>query len=204
MVETKSLEMPRSGPVLEPGWIADRYRAIRRASEALCEPLEPEDCCIQSMPDVSPMKWHLAHTTWFFETFVLKTTLPGFRSPDPKYEYLFNSYYNTVGQQHARPERGLLSRPTLAEVMDYRARVDEAMEELFANSLPGETDQQLLDTIELGTHHEQQHQELMLMDIKHVFSRNPLRPAYRELPATSEVNVPPLNWLRFDGELQSI
>ncbi len=152
------------------------------------------------MPDVSPTKWHLAHTSWFFETFVLKPSLPGFRSPDPQYEYLFNSYYNTVGRQYARPERGNLSRPTVAEVMDYRARIDEAMEELFANA----PNPELLAIIELGTHHEQQHQELMLMDIKHVFSRNPLRPAYRELPATQEVDVAPINWLRFDGQLESI
>ncbi len=204
MVELQSLEISSSGTDLDSRLLADEFRAIRRASDALCEPLEPEDCCIQSMPDVSPTKWHLAHTSWFFETFVLKSALPGFRSPDPQYEYLFNSYYNTVGRQYARAERGLLSRPTLAEVMGYRARVDEAMEELFANYLASEPDQELLAVIEMGMHHEQQHQELMLMDIKHVFSRNPLRPAYRALPITLEEDVPPLNWLRFDGELQLI
>ena len=140
---------------LEAGSLAETYRAIRQASRELCEPLEPEDCCIQSMPDVSPTKWHLAHTSWFFETFVLKAALPGFRSPDPQYEYLFNSYYNAVGQQYARPERGHLSRPTLAEVMDYRTQIDEAMEVLFAS----EPDRDLLAVVQLGTHHEHQHQQ---------------------------------------------
>lgn len=200
MVESQLLVGPIGGGDLGSRSLAGRFRATRRTTEELCEPLEPEDCCIQSMPDVSPTKWHLAHTSWFFETFVLKSALPSFRSPDPQYDYLFNSYYNAVGRQYARPERGLLSRPTLAEVMDYRARVDEAMDEVFA----GEPEQELLAIIELGTHHEQQHQELMLMDIKHVFSRNPLHPAYRELPAALEVNVASLNWLQFDGELQSI
>jgi ergothioneine biosynthesis protein EgtB len=203
MVETRSTETPSSGRDLDSGSLADRFRAIRRASDALCEPLEPEDCCIQSMPDVSPTKWHLAHTSWFFETFVLKPALPGFRSPDPQYEYLFNSYYNAVGRQYARPARGLLSRPTLAKVMDYRAQVDAAMQDLLTNYLASEPDQELLAVIELGMHHEQQHQELMLMDIKHVFSRNPLRPAYRDLPITLEEDVAPLGWVRFNGELQS-
>jgi ergothioneine biosynthesis protein EgtB len=198
--ELHSPQRPSASPDVDAGWLADKYRATRRMSEILCEPLEPEDCCVQSMPDVSPTKWHLAHTSWFFETFVLKSALPGFRSSPPQYEYLFNSYYNAVGRQYARPERGILSRPTLATVMNYRARVDAAMAELFA----GELDHELLGIIELGTHHEQQHQELMLMDIKHVFSRNPLRPVYRELPESLKVDVAPLNWLRFDAELQAI
>jgi ergothioneine biosynthesis protein EgtB len=205
MIETSSLGQPFGSIDFDSRSLADRYRAVRRASDALCGPLDPEDCCIQTMPEVSPTKWHMAHTTWFFETFVLKPALPDFRSPDPQYEYLFNSYYNTVGRQYARPERGHLSRPTLAGVMDYRAQVDEAMEELFANYLVSEADQELLAVLELGTQHEQQHQELMLMDIKHVFSCNPLRPAYRgDLLGTLNEDVPPLNWLRFDGALQSI
>ncbi len=203
MVETSSLERASVGTDLDSGVLADEYCAIRRASESICEPLEPEDCCIQSMPDVSPTKWHLAHTSWFFETFVLKSALPDYRSPHPQYEFLFNSYYNTVGRQHARPGRGLLSRPTLSDVMDYRAHIDESMEGLFTNHLASERDEHLLAVVQLGTHHEQQHQELMLMDIKHVFSCNPLRPAYRDLPTTSEEEVPPLKWLRFDGKLQS-
>ena len=204
MVELQSTEIPSSDAGLDSGALAGRFRAIRCASDALCEPLEPEDCCIQSMPDVSPTKWHLAHTSWFFETFVLKPALPGFRSPDPQYEYLFNSYYNAVGRQHARPARGVLSRPTLAKVMDYRAHIDEAMDDLFTSRLANEPDQSLLALIELGLHHEQQHQELMLMDIKHVFSCNPLRPAYRDLPSTLKEDVPPLQWIRYNGELQSM
>ncbi len=196
MMET--LEINQGSSDLDAGSLAETFRSVRHASEVLCEPLGPEDCCIQSMPDVSPTKWHLAHTSWFFETFVLKGALPGFGSPDPQYEYLFNSYYNAVGRQYSRPRRGLLSRPTLAEVMQYRARIDEAMEELLAT----EPDQELLAIVELGTHHEQQHQELMLMDIKHVFSCNPLHPAYRELPASQEVDVAPLDWLKVDGSLQ--
>ena len=152
------------------------------------------------MPDVSPTKWHLAHTSWFFETFAIKPTIASFRSPKSHYEYLFNSYYNTVGRQFSRPNRGLLSRPTLIEIMDYRETIDRAMDELFADG----PDQELLETIELGIHHEQQHQELMLMDIKHVFSMNPLRPAYCNLPESRESVVRPINWLTFDGELKTI
>ncbi len=117
MRETNSLNRSYAGQRLESKAVAASYAAIRQASEALCEPLEPEDCCIQSIPDVSPTKWHLAHTSWFFETFVLKPGLADYRSPNPLYEFLFNSYYNSVGEQYSRPERGLLSRPTLSEVM---------------------------------------------------------------------------------------
>jgi ergothioneine biosynthesis protein EgtB len=205
MVETRSYESPAVGVELESAMLADRYRNVRRASKAIFAPLEPEDCCIQSMPDVSPIKWHLAHTSWFFEAFVLKQALPDYRSPHPQYEYLFNSYYNTVGKQYARAQRGLLSRPTLPEVVAYRAHVDEAMERLFASQLAEESAQALLAIIELGTHHEQQHQELMLMDIKHVFSCNPLLPVFRDdLLTTSEASVPPLKWLQYNGGLQTI
>ncbi len=194
------LEIDGDGPRLDVETLAETFRSIRRASGAICEPLEPEDCCIQSMPDVSPTKWHLAHTSWFFETFVLAPSLPGYRCANAQYEHLFNSYYNSVGQQYPRPDRGLLSRPTLSEVLKYRAQVDDAMEELFARQL----DRELLAVIELGTHHEQQHQELMLMDIKHVFSRNPIRPAYRELPDTPAFDVASVNWFSFGGELKTI
>ncbi len=204
MSETNVLSQSYLGQELEPGDIAAGYFAVRQASELLCQPLEPEDCCIQSMPDVSPTKWHLAHTSWFFETFVLNPALPDYCSPHPQFKFLFNSYYNTVGDQYSRPERGLLSRPTLAEVMAYRAHVDDAMEGLFANGLADDPDQDLLSVIEMGVHHEQQHQELMLMDIKHVFYKNPLRPAYRELPESSRREVAPVAWLPFDGELHSI
>ena len=180
--------------------LAERFRAVRQATEKLCEPLEVEDYCIQSMPDASPTKWHLAHTSWFFETFVLVLASPGYRPTHPQYAVLFNSYYNTVGQQHARPARGLLSRPTVAEVMDYRKQVDQGIAELLG-AVDG-LDRELLNVIEIGIHHEQQHQELMLMDIKHAFSCNPLRPAYRELPTTVEVDVSRLGWIPFESKLE--
>ncbi|MEM9586483.1 MAG: ergothioneine biosynthesis protein EgtB [Planctomycetota bacterium] len=157
------------------------YRRTRSFSDAICERLEPEDCVIQSMDDVSPTRWHLAHTTWFFETFVLKPFLRGYRPANQAFEFLFNSYYNSVGSQFPRSQRGLLSRPTVAEVLEYRGQVDEAIERLIASSesFATEPTQQsdLASVIEVGLNHEQQHQELMLMDIKHVFWCNPLYPS---------------------------
>lgn len=164
------------GPVVDPGEaLAARYRRVRARTEALIAPLSAEDCALQSMPDASPAKWHLAHTTWFFETFVVTPVDGLYRSPDRVYRSLFNSYYHAVGARHPRPERGLLSRPSLAEVLDYRMHVDTAMLRLLPDA-PG--DDRLRDLIELGLHHEQQHQELILTDILHLLSRNPLRPAY--------------------------
>src|SRR5512134_2765878 len=154
-----------------------RYKQVRETTVALTGPLSAEDCAIQSMPDASPAKWHLAHTTWFFETFVLQPHVPGYRAFDPAYGYLFNSYYNAIGERHPRPERGMLSRPPLDEVLAYRRHVDEAVLEI--KSLPAEA----LALIELGLHHEQQHQELILTDVKHLLSRNPLKPAYRDAGA---------------------
>ncbi len=183
--------------------LSERYRAVRTQSEALCEPLVTEDYGVQSMPDVSPAKWHLAHTSWFFETFVLQPMLTEYRPFHPQFGYLFNSYYNAVGAQYPRGERGLLSRPTVAEVFDYRRHVDEHMTGLLRE--PSERlDDRLLEVIETGLHHEQQHQELMLMDLKHVFACNPLRPVYRPLPASEPVAAPPLGWLEFDEGLHSI
>lgn len=154
--------------------LARRLFAVRAFSERLVAPLAPEDCVIQSMPDVSPTRWHLAHTTWFFETFVLKRQ-PGYQLYDEHYEVLFNSYYNSVGEQFPRAQRGLLSRPTVAEVLAYRQQVDASLRRLLeCESLSEE----VLSIIELGLHHEQQHQELMLTDIKHVLSCNPLFPVY--------------------------
>ena len=153
------------------------YRRVRGVSEQIARPLSAEDCVVQSMPDVSPTRWHLAHTTWFFETFVLKRQ-PGYRCFNERFEYLFNSYYNTVGDQFPRPRRGLLSRPTVAEVFEYRDYVDGQM----VSRLGGKVDASLLPIVELGLNHEQQHQELMLTDIKHVLSCNPLFPAYQDHP----------------------
>src|SRR3954463_15199005 len=152
-----------------------RYEQVRATTEALADPLSPEDQVVQSMPDVSPTKWHRAHTTWFFETFLLHPNDSRYQAFHPRYEYLFNSYYEGVGPRHARSERGLLSRPGIAEIAAYRRHVDDAMGELLDRSLAPP----VADLVELGLHHEQQHQELLVMDIKHVLSCNPLRPAYR-------------------------
>jgi ergothioneine biosynthesis protein EgtB len=159
--------------------LAARYQEVRGFTETLCAPLAVEDYVIQSMPDASPAKWHLAHTSWFFETFFLIPELPGYRPFHPRFGYLFNSYYNAVGERHSRPHRGLLSRPTVEEVYRYRSHVDHAMRELLSAGNAG-TPARLAPLIELGLHHEQQHQELILTDIKHALSCNPLRPVYQE------------------------
>ena len=155
--------------------LSAQYSRVRAQSLALVETLAPEDTVVQSMPDVSPTKWHLAHVTWFFERFVLEPFVPGYRRLDDDYDYLFNSYYYTAGQMHARPKRGLLSRPTLAQVLDYRAHVDEHMQRLLGER--GD-EAELVTIVTLGLNHEQQHQELLLTDIKHVLSQNPLQPAF--------------------------
>ena len=155
--------------------LSAQYTRVRAQSLALIETLAPEDTVVQSMPDVSPTKWHLAHVTWFFERFVLESFVPGYESLEDAYDYLFNSYYYTAGQMHARPKRGLLSRPTLAQVIDYRAHVDEHMQRLLDQQ--GD-DGKLAAVVTLGLNHEQQHQELLLTDIKHVLSQNPLLPAF--------------------------
>jgi ergothioneine biosynthesis protein EgtB len=170
----------------EAGGLADRLAAVRRATEALCAPLELEDYVVQSMPDASPAKWHLAHTTWFFETFLLEPHAPGFRPFHPAYRSLFNSYYVAVGPRAARPERGLVTRPTVAEVGRYRAAVDAQVDALLRSPL-GEV-RAVRGIAELGLHHEQQHQELILTDLLHAFSRNPLEPAYRQAEV---VRTPP-------------
>ena len=154
--------------------LADSYRRTRATSVALCELLAPEDTVVQSMPDVSPSKWHLAHVTWFFERFVLTEFDRDYRCFNQRYDFLFNSYYYSAGRMHARPQRGLLSRPTLAEVLAYRTYVDDAMLSLLEASDPNA---EIVARVVLGINHEQQHQELFLTDIKHVFSRNPLLPA---------------------------
>ncbi|MGH3053451.1 MAG: ergothioneine biosynthesis protein EgtB, partial [Gaiellaceae bacterium] len=173
--------------------MAERYAAIRRTTEQLCEPLSPEDCQVQSMEDASPAKWHLAHTSWFFETFVLDRLVPSYRAFDPAFRVLFNSYYQSVGQQHPRPQRGLVSRPALDEVFAYRAHVDQQMLALLENGSGADA-----AIVELGLQHEQQHQELILTDVKHLLSCNPLRPAYRECPQTPAIETPALGWQPFD------
>lgn len=180
--------------------LAERYREIRGHSLALVEGLSAEDCMVQSMTDASPVKWHLAHTTWFFETFVL-AGLPDVPPPfDPAFRVLFNSYYVGVGERHPRPERGTLSRPTMEVVLAWRQQIDDLVEAALRS---GSMSEQLLDLAELGLHHEQQHQELILSDIKHHFSRNPLQPAWR---GWDEVRgaLRPLEFLSMAGGLVEI
>ncbi len=180
-----------------------RFEAVRRESEALTANLTPEDQSIQSMPDVSPTKWHLAHTTWFFETFILTRFDPGYRAFDPAFAYLFNSYYEAVGPRHPRAERGLLSRPTVDVVAAYRDHVGAAMTR-FAEEASEDAWREAAPLLELGVHHEQQHQELILMDIKHVFSINPLLPAYQAPRLHVRTSSPELDWVEFPGGLVEI
>jgi len=184
---------------------------VRNLTERLAEPLAVEDYVVQSMPDVSPTKWHLAHVTWFFETFVLTPHLAGYVPLDPAYQFLFNSYYLGAGERHCRAQRGYISRPTVAEVYEYRAYVDKHMARLF---LAPEYSEDVARVVEIGLHHEQQHQELLLTDIKHVLGVNPLRPAY--LPAMSIQREPKiqlsqvsssansLRWIPVEGGLYEI
>ncbi len=185
-------------------WTAlGRFEAVRRTSEALAANLTAEDQSIQSMPDVSPTKWHLAHTTWFFETFILRRFDPEYRVFDPAFAYLFNSYYEAAGPRHPRPERGLLSRPTADVVGAYRDHVGAAMAR-FAEHASQARWREAAPLIELGCHHEQQHQELILMDIKHVFSVNPLLPAFQAPQPQVAAPAAPLSWLDFAGGLVEI
>ncbi|MEP6965811.1 MAG: ergothioneine biosynthesis protein EgtB [Polaromonas sp.] len=176
------------------------YKAVRQRSAALAAPLTPEDSCVQSMPDTSPAKWHLAHTTWFFETFVLEPREVGFKPFNSAFRMLFNSYYNAVGNKHPRPQRGLLTRPGLSEVLSYRKNVDERIQALL---LSGPDDPELHEILVLGLHHEQQHQELLLTDIKHLFSLSPLHPAYTA-PAPFCAPGAPLEWHDFPGGVVQI
>ena len=161
--------------------LIEDFRTIRQATNDLCDPLEIEDYGVQTMPDVSPPKWHLAHTSWFFETFLLKPYLKDYREYHPDYVRLFNSYYEQVGEYHPRPQRGLLSRPTVKQIYAYREHVDAAMLQLLTQITHPEWTHIESRSI-IGLNHEQQHQELLLTDIKHIFASNPLRPVYRELP----------------------
>jgi ergothioneine biosynthesis protein EgtB len=173
-----------------PNALAERLFATRKLTLELAAPLTDADATIQPFPDASPAKWHLAHTTWFFETFVLRDHVPGYAQFDERYAFLFNSYYETEGPRHARPRRGMISRPSLDEVRSYRAHVDEALGQAF-DSLPPDA----LELIELGINHEQQHQELFLTDILATFAENPLEPAYGELPPAACFATEPLTFL---------
>jgi ergothioneine biosynthesis protein EgtB len=179
------------------------YQAVRRQTETLAEPLEPEDFVVQSMPDASPVKWHLAHTTWFFETFLLSAALPEYRPRYPQYNFLFNSYYNAIGERIARDKRGLLSRPTIGEVRRYRQEIDARMED-WLSTVDDSTLKPLAPILTLGLHHEQQHQELILTDLKHAFAANPLRPIYRDREPDAEGSIPALRWTSFEAGVRQI
>jgi ergothioneine biosynthesis protein EgtB len=189
-------------PTGEADDLVTRYREVRAWTERLAAPLSPEDQTVQSMPDVSPTKWHRAHVTWFFETFVLAGHEPDFAAFQEQYWFLFNSYYEAIGPRYARPMRGVISRPGAHDVGRYRANVDDRMSDLLDHLDEG-TLAKIGPTVELGFHHEQQHQELLLMDIKHVLSLNPLRPVYAGSPAAA-VDATPLHWLEYDGGLVEI
>ncbi|MEK8090434.1 ergothioneine biosynthesis protein EgtB [Thermithiobacillus plumbiphilus] len=198
-----SIARQQPGSFLPQTRLQQRFLAVRGQSEALCAPLAIEDYVIQSMPDVSPPKWHLAHTSWFFETFLLRPHLPGYRVFHPRYAYLFNSYYETIGSFYPRERRGLLSRPNVDETLAYRQHVDAAMMRLMA-AADSETLATLTPLLTLGLQHEQQHQELLVTDIKHILAQNPLRPVYRQQHQGPAVATPALQWLEFSGGLQRI
>lgn len=183
--------------------IWSRYWQVRRQTECLAEPLTPEDQVVQSMTDASPAKWHRAHTTWFFETFVIQPFISDYTPYDERYGYLFNSYYDTVGTRHPRPERGLLTRPSCEEVVSYRSYVDQGMERLF-QSATDDIWSEVRNLTLLGTHHEQQHQELLLMDILHAFSKNSLEPCYTGRSPQPSGDAPELTWTSFDGGIYTI
>lgn len=183
--------------------VSGKFSAARARSLQLCEPLKTEDFVVQSMPDASPVRWHLAHTTWFFETFLLRPFVEGYESPEPQYEYLFNSYYNAVGEQYPRSRRGLLTRPTVAEIYEWRARVDEGVSELLEHP-PAAHATEIARVCEIGIHHEQQHQELMVTDLKHAFSHNPLGPVYAGKPKKSQADAPPMIWQSFPEGIREI
>jgi ergothioneine biosynthesis protein EgtB len=186
-----------------PPALGERFAAIRGHSIVLSAPLSDEDCLAQSMPDASPVKWHLAHTTWFFETFILERFEPNFAPFHQAFRVLYNSYYNGVGEKHPRPERGLLTRPGRAEILAYRRNVDSRMAALLAASYPADIATDLATLVELGLQHEQQHQELILTDVLHLLSRNPLFPAYdKTFPAPAIVTES--EWRAYKGGIIEI
>jgi ergothioneine biosynthesis protein EgtB len=179
------------------------YDAVRDQTRRLCTPLRAEDQVAQSAPETSPAKWHLAHTTWFFENFLLAPLLPGYRVFHPRFGFLFNSYYESVGEFFPRPQRGLLTRPTVEEIGEYRQYVDHHMRALL-DQRDGANGAEIGARTTLGLHHEQQHQELLLTDIKHLFACNPLKPAYRDPPATDATAAIPMKWLQLDAGMREL
>jgi len=205
-VDTHSTPDTATGTQAAGSALLAAFERVRAASRQIAAPLSAEDCQVQSMPDASPIKWHLAHTTWFFETFILDAFASGYRAFDPAFKVLFNSYYNGVGDKHPRPERGLLSRPALARVLDYRDHVDAAMRTLLGDEIRAAAVHQL---VTLGLNHEQQHQELMLTDLKHLLSVSPLAPVYRERGEPSGAHdggdeTAGMSWTAFTGGLVEI
>jgi ergothioneine biosynthesis protein EgtB len=181
--------------------LGGRFRATRTCSEQLAAPLGAEDQCVQSMPDASPTKWHLAHVSWFFESFVLQPYARRYRLWDERYGYLFNSDFEARGPRHPRPQRGLLTRPTAADVLRYRAHVDDAMAELLEHR---DQDERVAAVVELGINHEQQHQERILTDIKHALWHNPLLPAYQPAAPSAMQAAPQLRWLDFPCGIRNV
>jgi ergothioneine biosynthesis protein EgtB len=191
------------------GRLAEAFSRVREQSCKLVQPLSAEDCCVQSMPDASPAKWHLAHTTWFFETFILERFETGFRPFHPAFRVLFNSYYEGVGEQHPRAQRGLMTRPVLDEVLAYRQNVDQRLLALLALPLAGDAVNELAMLLELGLQHEQQHQELLVTDIKHLLSMNPLLPPYHVLESIADVGrgqaaASSLQWQAFEAGIVEV
>jgi ergothioneine biosynthesis protein EgtB len=209
MISSATSQLPTATSLHEPDRsvrsdaLGVRYSALRAQTEHLCEPLDTEDYVVSSMPDVSPTKWHLAHTSWFFETFVLAPHAPDYQSPNPRYAFLFNSYYVQAGERHCRAKRGLVTRPTVREVFEYRTHVDAAMHALI-DRIAGDTEHPAHALIELGLHHEQQHQELLVTDIKHVFWMNPLRPVYRARVVEADGAGAPALWQPVAGGVHRI
>ena len=193
---SRESDTARDSPTKKP--LLDQYQRVRETSEAICRPLEIEDYGVQTMDDVSPPKWHLAHTSWFFETFLLRPSLDGYREFHSQFNYLFNSYYEAVGERHPRPKRGLMSRPTVEQVYQYRHRVDGDMARLIEQA-DEEESQRIEPLIQLGLRHEQQHQELLLTDLKHILAQSPLRPAYHSRESIPSARAGKLEWLPFPG-----
>lgn len=205
--DNKTAEPPPQAPLasvlsLEARHATSRFLGIRAATEALGSGLSAEDCALQSMPDASPVKWHFAHTSWFFETFLLRPHAAQYRIFNEAFGYLFNSYYEAVGPRHPRPQRGLISRPGLQEVLDYRRHVNEAVVKLLSDRWPLEP--AALDILELGLHHEQQHQELILTDLKHLLWCNPQKPAYRSAPLPTNAKLKSLQWYSYPEGVRRI
>ena len=199
MQKVSDLQLNANNQVFQEALIA-RFETIRAATLAIAAPLSPEDMVVQSMQDASPIKWHLAHTSWFFETFILMENLPAYEVFNPYFKTLFNSYYVSLGDRHPRPQRGLLTRPSLSDILNYRKHVDLAVHQLLEQV----TSPEVKILLELGLQHEQQHQELMLTDIKHLFFHNPLFPAYSRTGLSSSEPAPPLDWILYEATTRPV